>query len=334
MFNAKTGQCRRPRHDAFTLVELLVVIAIIGVLVGLLLPAIQAAREAARRSTCSNNLKNTALACLNYEASQSKFPSSGEDIKAGNGTKNVGWHFQIMPYIEEGNIADTVKQSGEFLTDVAIPIYWCPSLDRTDAGGLSGTSPATSTYYGVMGSARNGDCLRGEVYEPNGPGTLEQSHCGTVAQDGMIIPFESVTGRSVTDGTSQTMLVGERIFELRSYFSGARLIQGASIKEATKVCVDNSKNMRWGISSPRESGYYVLSQDGAPRTVLFNDFYFGSHHTNITLFAFADGSVRTIQNETELEILKSMASRNGGEVNEEGVNDDGSCFGGTPPPQR
>ncbi len=66
----------RPRNG-FTLVELLVVIAIIGVLVALLLPTIQAARESARRSECTSNLKNLALGCLNYEASQTSIPCRG-----------------------------------------------------------------------------------------------------------------------------------------------------------------------------------------------------------------------------------------------------------------
>src|SRR3954469_3488637 len=96
---------------AFTLVELLVVIAIIGILVALLLPAIQAAREAARRTKCVNNLKNVALACLNYESSRKALPPGSLlvlDPKTGGaaGTQSgLGWQVLILPFIERGGAA-------------------------------------------------------------------------------------------------------------------------------------------------------------------------------------------------------------------------------------
>jgi prepilin-type N-terminal cleavage/methylation domain-containing protein/prepilin-type processing-associated H-X9-DG protein len=99
--------CRRRQLDGFTLVELLVVIAIIGILVALLLPAVQAAREAARRAQCTSNIKNIALAVLNYENTRKEFPTAAwvrpgttDDILIHNRLFN-NWAISILPYLEE-----------------------------------------------------------------------------------------------------------------------------------------------------------------------------------------------------------------------------------------
>lgn len=344
-----SGQ-RRP-SSAFTLVELLVVIAIIGVLVGLLLPAVQAAREAARRSSCSNNEKNMALACLNYESALGAYPSAAalpEELAGGGTAKSSrGFHIQILPYIEQEGVQQAVEAYDEFLlsgggnqqagapAEIAglfLSLYWCPSVesDREDVSFGSGTSAGSSTYFGVMGAGRNGDCVRGKAYEPNGPGHLELGHCGSVARDGMIVVYQNAESKDVSDGTSNTMMLGERLYELRSFFNGARVISGSNLDNATKICVDAAKNMRWGITTPEETGYYVQSTTappGAAKIVAFNDFFWESDHAGIVLFAFADGSVRSISKDTELYVLKNLATRNGSETGEQDVFDDGSCYG-------
>ncbi len=121
---------RNLRPAAFTLVELLVVIAIIGVLVALLLPAIQAAREAARRSSCNNNMKNIALAVLNYEGTNKIFPT-GE-----------GWSESDNPTLgEEQNVRDALKETGYKLSGKSWILTILPQLeqgalyDRFAAGG-------------------------------------------------------------------------------------------------------------------------------------------------------------------------------------------------------
>ena len=119
------------RHG-FTLVELLVVIAIIGVLVALLLPAVQAAREAARRSQCTNNLKQIALGCLNYESTNKRLPR-GTSFRAIKNTKPGTWVRDVLPYMEAGNVSDKIDYERE-MTDA-----------RVNSSGVSNLTIAQTT---------------------------------------------------------------------------------------------------------------------------------------------------------------------------------------------
>lgn len=126
-----------PRKAAFTLVELLVVIAIIGVLVALLLPAIQAAREAARRSSCTNNMRQLALACMNFESSTRFLPPGGPTcvdvpgvgsgldsfvvtgVQQGGTCYGPNWVVQTLGYMEQGSLSDMANRAmKEFPEDV------------------------------------------------------------------------------------------------------------------------------------------------------------------------------------------------------------------------
>ncbi|MCA9181479.1 MAG: DUF1559 domain-containing protein, partial [Planctomycetales bacterium] len=105
------------KRIGFTLVELLVVIAIIGILVGLLLPAVQAAREAARRMQCSNNLKQLGLAAHNYVDAHKTFPSGFVSSLPDPGAPAAAeltvwtWGAFILPFIEQGNLSNTLQVS-------------------------------------------------------------------------------------------------------------------------------------------------------------------------------------------------------------------------------
>ncbi len=139
--------------QAFTLVELLVVIAIIGVLVALLLPAVQAAREAARRVTCANQVRQMGLAILNFESSNSMFPSGGIEpwprleqyVQGGKALgppkQGLSWAFQILPYLEENavhNISTTDQIAG-----TPVSMYFCPTRRQPS----STTDSSGKTYW-------------------------------------------------------------------------------------------------------------------------------------------------------------------------------------------
>jgi len=150
-----TSNRRRP--NGFTLVELLVVIAIIGVLVGLLLPAVQAAREAARRMSCSNNQKQIGLALHNYHDTHNSFPA-GYVAKIPNNKSSsertmFTWGAAILPFLEQGNLADILDSGNPTPLDVRLPD---PVLSPALVGALqpplpsfrcpSDTGPALNSY--------------------------------------------------------------------------------------------------------------------------------------------------------------------------------------------
>ena len=153
-------------RQGFTLVELLVVIAIIGILVALLLPAVQKAREAARRISCTNSLRQMALAGLNYESALRRLPA-GHEHNEGPGTSDPnslgwGWRTQILSYIEEEALADALNTelqlddvSHSQLIQTIIPMFLCPSdgsLSEDVFPVSSSLSTSLSNYVGNGGA--------------------------------------------------------------------------------------------------------------------------------------------------------------------------------------
>ncbi|WP_437184960.1 DUF1559 domain-containing protein [Planctomicrobium sp. SH668] len=200
-------------RKGFTLIELLVVIAIIAVLIALLLPAVQQAREAARRSQCNNNMKQLGLALHNYHDVYGTFPP---------GCRGPGWGMSfwvsLLPYLEQANLYNQLSMDGApgfpaagfnylLLENLVPPTGVCPSspMDRTIDVWVPSANVVKryfcSSYVGISGAAVG----------PAGMDTQSEiGQHGIVSSGGILIPNGRVTMASITDGTSNTALVGEQ----------------------------------------------------------------------------------------------------------------------------
>lgn len=209
----------------FTLVELLVVIAIIAILIALLIPAVQMAREAARVTQCRNNLHQIALALHNYNDAHRSLPIGAR--KGGGLTSSMGlsWWVGILPQLEQENLFNkfdmTSANCGLLLVNatnrsacngVALPMMRCPSSPLAATALLSGAHIQQPSYVGSGGST-NDDPALGETRVNNfclaNCGTPATAKIGQISGGGVLIPNAVVKFSQITDGTSNTILLGE-----------------------------------------------------------------------------------------------------------------------------
>lgn len=296
---------RRSRRG-FTLIELLVVIAIIAILIALLLPAVQQAREAARRTQCKNHLKQIGLALHNYHDTHGAFPSGWIAVDAGvpsahGGTSGVGWGAMILPQMEQNNVYQLFNSSLP-LTDPAnsaflrsqISEYKCPSDPQPDFFKLNMEGTTTpiaelpiANYLGVFGPENLDNC-------ENSPGTLPVMSDGTCKGSGVFYHNSSVRMRDLTDGTSNTLMTGER---------------------KTRASLEWFTSWPGMIAEGEEAFQRVCgSADHVPNhpSAHFDDF--SSHHVGGAQFCLGDGSVRFISENIDGGVYQSLATIQGGET--------------------
>jgi prepilin-type N-terminal cleavage/methylation domain-containing protein/prepilin-type processing-associated H-X9-DG protein len=308
----KSPSCRSLRTRGFTLIELLVVIAIIAILIALLLPAVQQAREAARRTQCKNNLKQIGLAMHNYHDIFNTLPP-GYITRFANlvisGEQGLyGWGASILPQVEQANLFSTLNvgnvplqamlatPAGLAALQTPQPNFRCPSdtgptlnnFKSTLAGApnwynrnatTTGTNEipiATSNYVMVAGTGSS-------TSPPASPGTT------TTPPLGVGFSNSKINFRDITDGTSNTLMVGERAWKYGQVMGGAATALGFS---ASVNFQDNVAAVKGGMLGVIGIGYdginwSATNADHQPRG-------FSSVHVGGAQFVMCDGSVRFI----------------------------------------
>jgi len=265
------------RRHGFTLVELLVVIAIIGILVALLLPAVQAAREAARRMQCSNNLKQIGLSFQLYHDTFKQFPWAGRNYPRVCCNSSIRdywtWAYYILPYLEQQTLVDQPSDAVVYATPVST--LYCPTrrapklyrnTSRLDFAGNSGSSTNKTHLDGI----------------------LEESNRIRI---GMF---------SVTDGTTNTILVGEKQLDPRQLGGGGTLYDD---NEPFVNTGWESDIVRQGSSPPRKD------KDHATRRPYD---LFGSSHPSGANVVMVDGSVHHIAWEIDATTFRNLCVRHDG----------------------
>jgi prepilin-type N-terminal cleavage/methylation domain-containing protein/prepilin-type processing-associated H-X9-DG protein len=292
------------RRKGFTLIELLVVIAIIAILIGLLLPAVQKVRDAAARMQCQNNLKQIGLAAFNYESTYGRLPPAinipGEEAfgwpYAPDPAKWYGLHMALFPYYEQDNLrkglVDNVVNpqyrncnGPNSIGAQVVKILICPSEAYFPAIPPVG-------QYGVyyFGLTSYGGCSGTSATTTNGNSSLK---------NGIFYMNSSVKILDITDGTSNTLMFGERSRKNLPATSSSQALGGWAWANYYAQ-EDNTMN----ASEPIEGiNVHDLNQ-------------FGSQHSGgaISNFTFADGSVKVLQKSVNIVTLQRLASRNDGQV--------------------
>ena len=317
-------------RPGFTLIELLVVIAIIAVLIGLLLPAVQKVREAANRMSCGNNLKQIGLAIHNYHDTFKQLPPARI-----SSASYLSWPVLIMPFLEQDNLYKLFDLRLPFkdqpdpdgtnrAREAQVKTFYCPSRRSAPQ-----TSPPAENVH-QAGSANDEDnggktgacgdyaCCAGDGRRWNGTEWVSNPMNGTDANGAMIVgkvlappnfvwpnPIQSFASRtnftSITDGLTNTLLVGEK-----------HVRPDAFGKYATGD--DAYYSGRRYHSAQRNAGPFYLLARFPEQAGGNSDRLFGSYHSGICQFVFADGSVHALATSIDVDTLRRLANRSDGET--------------------
>lgn len=305
----------------FTLIELLVVIAIIAILVALLLPAVQQAREAARRSQCKNNLKQIGVAMHNYHDVHGTLPPGYVDLRGATPAPvdNEGhwaWSVFIIPFMDQAGLYDTLSP-GTLSASAAInafqkemqtgyPAFRCPS-DTGPQVHDPGLDPgyAISNDENSSGGTNTGLGMSNYVASNNIANVRQRQatnlSVGTSGAIGAFFRDSRIQFRDITDGTSSTLLVGERAWKRNGQRNSAGTLFAVRDANGNGPSSQDTPSPAWnqGLVTITGSVRYpinvTLTGPNTDRNNAYSSLHVGGAH-----FLLADGAVRFIGDNTDL----------------------------------
>ncbi|HET6576002.1 MAG TPA: DUF1559 domain-containing protein [Fimbriiglobus sp.] len=281
------------RRAALTLIELLVVIAIIAILIGLLLPAVQKVRGAAARTACSNNIRQIGLGLHQYHDAHNALPAGTVGDKGPQPYTN--WGLQLLPYLEQDALWRVAQSAFQISRDpfknpphtpfsTVVAVYNCPSDDRTRSPQTSrGYLVALGSYLGVEGT-------------------------NFVKRDGVLHLDSQHRFADVTDGLSQTAVIGERPPSYDMWFGWWYAGHGQAGSSGDAVLGVREVNISGELTCPIGPYRFTDGRVSHPCDM----FHFWSLYSGGANFLFADGSVRFLRYSAD-PILPALATRAGGE---------------------
>ncbi len=327
VFQAAHKSLPSTRHLAgFTLIELLVVVAIIGTLVGLLLPAVQAAREAGRRTACANGIRQLGLALHHFHDHSGRFPSGWlgaptGSVPAGDEDEQPGWGWgsKLLPQLDAGPLADRIDLTAKvFDADGADPMadirqtvvsaFLCPSdtAGPTETAGVIGVgeedgheengheeeadSEEEHASHAVDGGSLHTLCLAAKSNYVGMFGWQYEIDEKPAAGDGIFFRNSRISFRHISDGTSKTIMLGER---------GSRM--GSSLWAGVPVGAESMRARVVGVGDHAPNG-----------SDHFDDF--SSGHPGGVHFVYADGSTHFLNESIDETVYHGLSTRAGGEA--------------------
>lgn len=314
----------RSRHRAFTLIELLVTMAIVAILIGLLLSAVQKVRAAAARVRCQNNLKQMALACHSFHTQYGKLPTN---VAVGQAEGVALWpfHMQLAGFMEQSPAAERFAevQRGKTTTEAqkAIGLGGRKSLRaQTPIGMLCPDDPSG----GVIEAPANATYPEGIFYGLTSYGINDGASDAPGDEGPFDRPQNGVPLSQTTDGTSQTILIGERD-NFEPYWGLFGTTQGWPNTWREKYGNTGSVwftqyVFHYPIGSINFRLTEAIAQAASTDVTVYNQYVkvrqrvYGSRHPGGAHLSFADGGVRFVPETVTIDILKAMSTRAGGEA--------------------